>query len=487
MNAGADHVAGFWVLPIILLTIRAWKNFELARTCWAGVFIAALALTKYTAFVIALPAGLLLVVRGLWRAGAQRSLAPLISTGAFVSCVLLVTAPHWLKNWIWYGDPIYPQLRAFLPVRPWVEGSDERRAVLDEIRHGAELTPAGIFAALKSTFTFSFIPNDWEFLQRDWPIFGSLFTLTLPCLSFLRRAGALWGIYLGSMASVFFWYLLAHYDRYLQAILPAMALGTAACLARVWTLGFSARLSVSLLVSFQIIWGSDVPFFRTHNQIGDSPIRYVAQFLASGFEQRPGRLSLFEPLPSIGKQIPEDAVVLAHEDALILGMNRNWVSDQQQSLIRYGKLGSPKAIHDQLSELGVTHLVWGPNSKQKESLADDLAFFAFAVLHTEEQKEVAGHHIGRLPKQPPSASTGSGDPEVAVYSCGNPFRTGWYRLSDLTLLVSPPKRPRGKLVAKELPSRASFISIDRNCHPQVVVDSAFRQIATRGQAELYAR
>jgi hypothetical protein len=30
-----------------------------------------------------------------------------------------LTAPHWLKNWVWYGDPVYRFLHHVLAVRLW--------------------------------------------------------------------------------------------------------------------------------------------------------------------------------------------------------------------------------------------------------------------------------------------------------------------------------------------------------------------------------
>jgi hypothetical protein len=49
-----------------------------------------------------------------------------------------------------------------------------------------------------------------------------------------------------------------------------------------------------------------------------------------------GRLRLFQPMRSIGEEMPEDAVVLTHDTLLIMGMDRNWVSDQNQVERRRG-------------------------------------------------------------------------------------------------------------------------------------------------------
>jgi hypothetical protein len=489
LNAGADHVAAFFVLPLALATLRAWPRFEWRRVALCGVLIAAIALVKYTAWSICATAGLLLGLRGLWLGTLGRRWSAWRALGALGVTVLVVTAPHWLKNWVWYGDPLYPQLAGVLPARPWGPEFAARRGDLDVIRHGASLDARGVGAALLSTLTFSFLPNDWTFLHRDVPIFGSLFTLTLPILPVLKRAGRVWGIYLAAMLAVFFWYLLAHYDRYLQAIVPLMAAGTAAALGLAWKMGTAPRLAVGGLVAFQVIWGSDTPFIRSHNQIGmDSPVRHVAQWLASGHERRRDRFTLFQPMPALGKLTPEGAVVLTHDTLLILGMDRNWVTDQNQSLISYGELRTPRAIHERLRGLGVTHLVWPDESGSVDSVAGDLAFFGYAQRFTKAQQHHDGYTVGALPEQPPPPT--AADPEVAYYGCGKEYPRGWYRLSDLRrrLPGMKPPRPHGSLNSAAVGARADFVVVEQSCRRDVSPDpSVFRLASHRGKVELYLR
>ncbi len=490
LNAGADHVAGFFALPLALAMLRAWPRFEWRRVTLSAVLIAAIALVKYTAWSVCASAGVLLALRGLWLGTVRRQASAWASLAALAGATLVVTAPHWLKNWVWYGDPLYPQLAGILRAHPWGPEFGARRGDLDGIRHGAPLNLLGLTSAVRSAFTFSFVPNDWEILHRDVPIFGSLFTLTLPCLLFIKRAGRLWGIYIGTMLAVVFWYLLAHYDRYLQTVVPLMAAATAAALGLIWQMGKGPQLAVIALVGFQVIWGSDTPFIRSHNQIGgESPLRHVAQFLASGYERRVGRLSLFEPMPSIGKLMPQNAVVLTHDSLLILGMDRNWVTDQNQSLISYGQLATPRAIHEQLRALGVTHLVWADATFGMDSMAGDLAFYGYALRYTHDRKAIAGYTLGTLPDHPPPVTLP--EPEVAYYGCGVAYDKGWYRLRDLNRRLPGMRQPRGRESLRDMTAvnaRADFVVIERDCHLDVSPDSAlFEQVTHRGRIDLFAR
>ncbi|MEO8185370.1 MAG: hypothetical protein ABI895_41710, partial [Deltaproteobacteria bacterium] len=304
LNAGADHFLGFFALPLALCLWRAWWAFTPVRLLCAAVFLAAAALTKYSALCIVLPPALALVLRGLYL-GLRRTPGAWRSLGVLVLAPTLLTAPHWLKNFLWYGDPVYPMLFKHLQVRPW--SADAEFWFLDMVAAArpSPFTPQGILAGVKAAFTFAFLPNDWAVLHRDWPVFGFLFTLTLPCLLFLRGARRIWWLYAGGLSAVFIWYMSNHYDRYLQAILPWMAAATAGTCVLIWQSGKWARLALVPLLALQCIWGGDVPFFRTHNLIRDSSINYSSQFLAGGFEGTPDRLRVYEPLSSIGESLPK--------------------------------------------------------------------------------------------------------------------------------------------------------------------------------------
>src|SRR5262249_21113051 len=143
LHAGADHFAGFWAIPIALALHRTWGHFTTANATLAAACVAAVALTKYTTLPIAVTASVALVARGVWLAARRetRSMGPL---AAFVSLAIVLTAPHWLKNWIWYGDPAYPWLRKYLAVHPWSEDAGARLAAAEALRQPAGTGNAGL-------------------------------------------------------------------------------------------------------------------------------------------------------------------------------------------------------------------------------------------------------------------------------------------------------------------------------------------------------
>jgi hypothetical protein len=489
LNGGADHVAAFWAIPIAIAFFRAWDDFRARNVLLFSLFLGAAALTKYTAVSIVVPPAIALFARGLWLCVRAPNAARWRAMGMLVVAPALVTAPHWLKNWIWYGDPMFPILRNHLAVRPWNPDAEKQIKLLEYMWHPAGATWDGLEETVRAMFTFSFVPNDWYVLHRDVPVFGSLFTLTIPCLPFLRRTRRIVWLYAGSMAAVFVWYWFSHFDRFLQVALPWMAAATAGCLVRIWEAGSLARVAVAPLVALQLVWGGDVPFFRTHNMISDSPIRRVSEFLASGFEQVQDRLEVYRPLETVGRTIPRRSVVLAHEVVRMLGIDRNWVTDVYQTRLSYARLRTPAAIHRELASLGVTHLVWRDSSLRFDSLASDLAFLGFATRHTIDRRVVGEFTVGRLASEPPAVV--DADPDVALLGCGAPYRKGWYKLSELTLEPDDP----GPGPAAEKPlddaadafGHADMIVIDTACGIQARPDATFTLASKRGTQLLYLR
>jgi hypothetical protein len=487
LHAGADHFAAFFAVPVALAFWRTWRHFDAKHVVLFSIFVSAAALTKYTAILIVLPPGLALLARALWLTAKRRDRRTALGLALLVLAPLLLTTPHWLKNWVWYGDPIYPILNAHLPGRPWSSDAATQLALLEGVARPGTLTAQGLQAALLSTVTFSFEANDWYELRRNFPEFGSLFTLTLPALVFIRRPGRIAWLSLGSMLAIFFWYLLSHYERFLQAVLPWLVAATVAVLIRIWQLGVWPRLALLPLLVLQLVWGSDVPFIRTHNLIGDSPLRRSLLLVPSGFERAPNRLKVFEPFATLGAATPPNAVLLAHDVPMILGFDRNWVTDIHQSLISYGRLREPRSIHETLRGLGTTHLLWPEWTFERESLAADLAFMNYALNYTRLLLAQNGYRVAELPAVAPVKLGGD---RVAVFGCGGEYRKGWYELSQLTLpRLKPgrPPKPRGPLTSlAEAAESADYIVWNPACNSGTV-PSAFTFAAKRAGELLYVR
>src|SRR6185369_9632770 len=149
----------------------------------------------------------------------------------------LLTAPHWLMNWWWYGDPFYPYLRHHLATHPWTPSAarDLESALQSHLWRTSGTAYAQLRETARAMLTFSFEPHDWATYHGSVPVFGSLFTIASLLVPLLRRSQRLLHLVASTLAGIAVWYLTFHQDRYLQALLPWMVGATVAIGHAVWT------------------------------------------------------------------------------------------------------------------------------------------------------------------------------------------------------------------------------------------------------------
>jgi hypothetical protein len=476
VSLAADHVLAFWAIPLALAVRRVLRHPD-ARDpgVLAGLMLAGAALTKYQAISLVLPALALVAAasgRSLWRARRASALAPVDRRAlvrgpvALALTALVATSPHWLANIVWYGDPVFPMLAAWLPAHPMVKGWAGATAAFTGGM--TAWTPSGnVFQRLGESavgiFTFAFIPHDWPNFHRDLPVFGFLFTLTLPVLALVRDAGRARLLAVGTLLGLFAWYWTFHQDRYLQALLPWMVVSAAAALLYAWDGGLAARLGVVALVGAQLVWGHDVPWFPTHAMLRDVPAIRSLQRLSSTFKgDLHGRFTYETGFAPVDKALPRDATVLVHEEYLKLGLNRRSLADSArlQSAIDYTQLARPDRVHDRLSSLGVTHILWshGDSIDREVPISGELVFFGYALRYAEGRQELGPYAVARLAStRPPAREPGP----VALIGCGV---TQAMPLGEVDGVIAgkPPSGPNVDATAAI--TNAEFVVVERSCH-----------------------
>ncbi|HEY3594991.1 MAG TPA: hypothetical protein VGL13_14000 [Polyangiaceae bacterium] len=427
---GADHFLAFFCAVVPLCWFRLAEDPSLKRAALFGVMVGALVVTKYqAAWVLPLPLLAIAVILLRRRAVAELGLAAMVA--------LACAAPHWLKNWIGYGDPVFPLAAAWFHPHPW---SPSAARLLEQV-YARGIWPAQgtlsekLADTARVLFTFSFEPHDWPTYHGEVPVFGSLFTLLLFALPLLRVRRRLWWVVAFTFASVAGWFLVSHQDRYLQAVLPWMAAVTAATMLQLAKEGRWVKTALFALVGLQVAWGSGVYFIHArdaHYEIDrPSPLAAAVELLAAGYEGTLERkLSPYEPWPSIGRALPAGARPLVHERYLRLGLGAPSVTDLpgSQSAIDYTELATPTAIYDRLASLGVTHVVWeSKTSHGNDTVAGDLAFFRFVEAAAVDRREVQGFTVARMVA--PAASSANG--AVLSVDCGSPERSGMLTLETM--------------------------------------------------------
>lgn len=503
LNVGADHFLAALTPASWILLLAVWPSLDRRLGVLFGLVLGALVLVKYTAIIAVVPLIVAFAARVFWLAGRRlrrktsmtfRSIA----LGALVpaSVTLLATTPHWLKNWIFYGDPMYPVLHRYFDSHLW---SPEFELHFQNypwaFRPSSDLK--GLLETLEVGVKFAFVPHNWASMHGGVPVFGMLFSLSLLALPFVRAPLRVWALAAACELGVLVWYWTNHQDRYLQAILPWFASVTAVVMGLAWRLGTPAREAAVLLCAAQAIWGSDVPFIPTHTMIGDTPIRESARLLGQGYRRNYDKRLVVSDYEQARPAEPKKTKILVHNIHVHWGLQAQVVNDWApfQAGISYIRLASPRGTYDKLKSMGVTHILT-PTSPdlnlEQDSIGANLVFWEFAKFYTIEERSYGGFRVARMPPNPPPPSAAE---RMVVYAgCrGKRYASGLYHLRDLNQLYDQPfARPLEAVPSSDgealekLAERADFYVVDK-CHTKGFAPDGFELIYQRRDASLYAR
>jgi hypothetical protein len=97
--------------------------------------------------------------------------------------------------------------------------------------------------------------------------------------------------------------------------------------------------------------------------------------------------------------------------------------------------------------------------------------------------------VARMPETPPPAGIND---KVAILSCRGPYRSGFYRLTDLVVPDPghPWASPRSPITdVDQAVEEAGFLVVDPGCHPKLpdAVERIFQRPFSRDSHKLYVR
>jgi hypothetical protein len=506
LHLGADHAAAFFAVPLALTTLVTFKKWTTPNWLLLATMIAGCALSKYSVVTLFAVPALVLALRGAWgliRPGERRRVDWLVSPAWGLLTMLLLTAPHWAKNWVFYGNPVFPYAAGIFKRAPW---ADYNRRMYELFTATFEWAPHGTFQhrlneTIHAVPFFAFEVHDWPAFHRDVPVFGFLFSLSGLALPFVRgRTRRLWVGFFACYVGVFLWYWGMHQDRYLQVLLPWMAAVTVAVLALAWRSSMWAKLPVAALVGLQLAWGADVPFIPGHAMLGRPPTSAAIELASSGYRQQiKGRLDVFEPYQSIGKRLnPRTDRILLHDSHMSLGFGVMTLEDDAHTTghFEYGAQPSFSAVERMLRAAGVTHVVWVPRTSQGwPGYANDFVFFDFLRSHVGAAQTFGNLSLARLQG---GADLDLRAAKVAYFGCQGLYTKGVYSLSSMNfpdmLSYSAKKFPKPEraisdpvALEAEIPS-VRYVVFDPSCGgkaPRAL--RKFTLLANRSTVQLWAR
>ena len=445
MGAAADHFLAFFAVPLVLATVRALRRFDRGACILAGAIAAAALLTKLHAIYLLVPVGVALTCRlGYLLVQARRAgagwaeMAPMVKgAAALVATAVVVVSPHFGSNAVFYKNPFYPLLQdVFTASTPGIPGAATQMRYLF-IAWGWH-PPAELWPRLRTTFELIFsIPfHPLYGYNGSRPTFGSLFSLSLILLPFLRfdgRARRLWFLVAICLGALGTWAFTFRVDRNLQTFLPVLVAATAAILIRAWEVGLLARVGVAALVLIQVIWGGDL-YFSGNDRISDG-----IAMIRSGLDGQAKRrfFGARRDYVAVGHSLPKDAVVLMHNWHPMLGIDRtvllDWIGFQ--GLIDYRPFKTPRDVYTRFREVGVTHVVTVPSlQRPAASKQENILFDAFAAFYGVGTRDVGELRVFDMPDQPPPAQRPF---RVAVRGM-NGYADGVYPIEALSVCEEMP-------------------------------------------------
>jgi hypothetical protein len=494
----ADYLVAAFAPPLLLSAFKVWENADRGSVIVGALMLAATLLVKYSAVNTGLPPLIVAgagVLRRLWLARKSRLRGEVVyaagTLGAAALVFLAATSTHWLKNWIFYRDPLFPNFGpkdAFTPVT-----FAAYRAMVAQFWVPAPGWP-GWKETLQVLFTFSFEPHEYSNYNAGHPIFGSLFSLTLPALLLLlpfRRARRALVTYLGVLLGVLIWYRIHHQDRYLLALLPWMCAVTATTLWELWQ-SLPSRLLAGAVCSLQLAWGLrwGVQYFPM-----DSLRSTLWSPSISAWTER--QIGRWQTMHRLQRALGPRSVLMLHDERIRLGLRRRSVTDNvgYETRLSFAELGTDARIFDTLKQMGVTHLYVPRSTAGFETLGGDLIYNAFARRYGQPTTEP---DLRTMPDtRPPPGS--ARDRLVFIDVCGTlSIQPGLYRAVELTD-VNPGMQPTLPAAPVEvaahvsdnaaLLSKAEFAIIASNCASEHFGDqrAAFEWVVTRAGYPIYLR
>ena len=500
LSLGADHIAAIWAPAGLLLAVRVMRSPDARRAAFLGAIAAGAALTKLSAICIVAPMWLALativVPRRRLRTWVFPGSAACLALACGIACFAALSSQHWLKNWITFGDPLYPTLHKYLPVHPWNPDAETYFSTFfNEHIPKPTANLDGLWKTLFATFAVGFGVNEFNF-HGDYPTFGYLFPIAavLVFLAPIRRAR---GTVILCLLGVAVWYVTGHRDRYLQAILPWLVATTFVAFTDAWQRHpLPVRVAVGGLLLTQVVVSLGIWLIPAHwGAKGKHPIVPLIDYVESGIRRkytaRDKPFSSIVDWAEVGRELPKGAKVLVHEDRYSLGLGAPIVTDESgwQAGIHYGSMSSTQMIYDSLRSLGVTHVVTGNTGGDwQHSMAGYLLFWDFLTNDAQLEKRVGYLSLYSMPTVPP---TGRDNARVLVLFCNRPPAAGIYELSALQYSTLPARAPVQLVDLQDLPSgiwnSVEYAVREKNCADKIATPGRFRQVYTRDDRLFFVR
>ncbi|HEY8947065.1 MAG TPA: hypothetical protein VIM73_22630 [Polyangiaceae bacterium] len=401
----ADHVVAFFSIPTAIAVVRFWYRPSPANAALPAILGAGALLTRYQGIFLLVPAGIILLVAcgrawlSKWRSGgvarATRDVAILLAVlfGAGAAIVF----PHFIKNVLFYGNPVYPFLQDRIASTPTVPDASlffyYGMLPSGDIPKGTLGQKLGI--ALWALWEMSSLPRKFSATA------GSLFVLLLPGVLLMPKSiSRIFGVI--AAGTLLVWTMVLGNQRYVLIAAPVVVAIAGAMAITLWRSKIAIRYALIPVFLLQLLWAADTPF-SDHARWG---IEQSMSLIQKSLSTRPRDIlkTYREGYVQLGRSVPSDAKLLIHTFGPSLGIDRDLFMDSVgfQGLIDYRKFRTPRELFRELRGLGITHLVHEPGGVYgSPTIQEDILFFSLVSRYGTPVRNFHGLFLTAMPEKPP--------------------------------------------------------------------------------------
>lgn len=383
MKVGVTARIDVTLTGILFATTYAMMAYmETRRRGWlyAAALLAGFSLgIKMTAVVWLLPVGVMFLYESLWRNRAP--FGEVLKRGMMFAVIMVAIASPWyLKNYAWFGNPVYPFVTGELA--EYEEGrsryftlEDDRKlegyfnAARNEIPDRVEkfegqfakATAARIERHPWRVWDYFLHPDLYEVGEQN--ITPNYLFLALPLLPFAARRRWVWWMV---AASLFFFLFITKTNwiaRYWLPVFPALTIAAvyaldsiAARLKHRWRLAHALPVVAVFLIVTPVMYASMAGLMRADNLSFITGETSRRAFLNQRF--------YYPAIDFVNRQLPPDARVMMIGVQMNYDLRRPLIADTswdctdwQRALLRNDSLDE---VRDDLKRRGITHIVYSP-------------------------------------------------------------------------------------------------------------------------------
>ena len=344
---------------------------------WLSALFAGFSLgIKHTAALWIFLVGILYLVETIRK---RESILRVLQNGVLYTMLALVVASPWyIKNAIWFHNPIYPfgtgEVADFGPNGVRYFNADDERKLDAHFAAAREAIPEVVAAQQRELtrmdnerlvrhpmrlWEFFFRPN--AYLMAEPFQFPNYLFIIIPLIVFLKPGKWIWWLLILGLAFVFSVSLTSWIGRYLVPAYPALTIVSAYTLSTIAT-RLQPRLQLARIFPYYVtaFLLLTVVFMSVKTMKETHSLDFISGKISRHSFLAP--LPFYRPLDFINTQLPQNARVMSMGVQMTYGLTRPYLADETWFSTKWRRIltkeDSLEGVNAQLKAQGFTHILY---------------------------------------------------------------------------------------------------------------------------------